>query len=592
MTHYDHRTGATRDVSVWPELFGWGVGAESLKYRLQWTFPIMFSVHAPHPLYVAGNVLFRSDDLGSSFEVLSPDLTRNDPDKLKPSGGPITRDNTGAEVYCTIFALAESPHTPGVLWAGSDDGLVHRTADGGRTWTPVTPPDLPEWALISIIELSPHEEGVAYIAATRYKLDDTTPYLYRTRDNGASWSLITNGIREGDFTRVIREDPNRRGLLYAGTETGIYVSTDDGENWQRIGGNFPVTPVPDLVVKDGDLVVATHGRSFWILDDLTPLYQALDLEGRAETTLFTPRPTYRLRNASTAGWVNVPGLTGYGMAGPSQITYAVNPDGSTNLLTAGDNPDDGVVVQYYLGSDAERISIAFADSNGVTLREFSGDKVPAKAGVNRFVWNLRYPGVESPKAADLVPWVRPEGPRVVPGRYSVVLTVDGVEHRAEWDLVQDPDIPTSHEDLIAQRDYLRKVLEALGLTNATVDRVDSLRKQLELWRERADSDEMQSHVAALGSELDDIRARLIDVHRGGAQLYPTGLNEKFNALLDSNDRADYAPPKQSVEVYDKLNGELHGLIAWLADIESEGLAALNRSILASGQPPIGVRGSA
>jgi photosystem II stability/assembly factor-like uncharacterized protein len=588
MTHYDHRTGATRDISVWPELFGWGVGAESLKYRLQWTFPIMFSVHAPHPLYVAGNVLFRSDDLGSSFEVLSPDLTRNDPDKLKPSGGPITRDNTGAEVYCTIFALAESPHTPGVLWAGSDDGLIHRTADGGKTWVPVTPPDLPEWALISIIELSPHEEGVAYVAATRYKLDDTKPYLYRTTDNGATWTLITDGIPEHEFTRVIREDPNHRGLLYAGTETGIYVSTDDGENWSRIGGNFPVTPVPDLVIKNGDLVVATHGRSFWILDDLTPLYQSLGVSSDSGTTLFAPRSTYRLRNASTAGWVNVPGITGYGMTGPSQIMYDVNADGSTTLLNAGDNPDDGVVVQYYLNTDASEVTITFLDSSGAVVRAFANGSVSRTAGVNRLVWNLRYPGVASPRAADLAPWHREEGPRVIPGRYTVVLNVDGTEHRAEWDLIQDPVITTSEADLVAQRDYLLNVLTALGLTNSTVDRVDNVRVQLELWKDRATSTEMSEGIAAISAELDDIRARLIDVYRGGAQLYPTGLHEKFNALLDSNDRADYAPPRQSVEVYEKLNGELYGLIAWLADIESEGLAGLNRSIIEGGQPPIGV----
>jgi photosystem II stability/assembly factor-like uncharacterized protein len=590
MTHYDHRTGATRDVSVWPELFGWGVGAESLKYRLQWTFPIMFSPHAPHPLYVAGNVLFRSGNLGSSFEVISPDLTRNDPDKLKPSGGPITRDNTGAEVYCTIFALAESPHTPGVLWAGSDDGLIHRTDDGGKNWMRVTPPDLPEWALISIIELSPHEEGVAFVAATRYKHDDTKPYLYRTRDSGATWTLITNGIPDHEFTRVIREDPNRRGLLYAGTETGIYISTDDGENWQRIGGNFPVTPVPDLVIKNSDLVVATHGRSFWILDDLTPLYQSLERNESSGVTLFTPRDTYRLRNASTTGWVNEPGLTGYGMVGPSQIMYDVHPDGSTQLLTAGDNPDEGVVIQYFLGKEANDVVISFSDSEGNVVREYANGTAPGNAGMNRFVWNLRYPGVASPKASDLAPWERHEGTRVIPGRYTVTLKVDGTEHSADWNLLQDPDISTPHVDLVEQRDYLLKVLEALGTTNKTVDRVDGLRAQLDIWRDRAESDEMIALVNEIRNELDDIRRKLIDVHRSGAQLYPTGLHEKFNALLDSNDRADSAPPRQSVEVYEKLNGELYGLIAWLADIESEGLAGLNRSIVQSGQSPIGMPG--
>ena len=354
MTHYDHRTGIVRDITVWPELFGWGAGAESLRYRLQWTFPIMFSVHAPHQLYVAGNVLFRSDDLGTSFEVISPDLTRNDPEKLKASGGPITRDNTGAEIYCTIFALAESPRVPGVLWAGSDDGLVHRSDDFGKTWKGITPPDLPEWSLISIIELSPHEEGVAYLAATRYKHDDTAPYLYKTSDNGATWTKIINGIPDHEFTRVIREDPNQRGLLYAGTETGIYVSVDDGANWHRTSGNFPVTPVADLVIKGTDLVVATHGRSFWILDDLTPLHQTVQGSSDEKAKLFAPRPTHRLRSQSPLGWVNTAGLTGYGKAGPSPLMYEVRHDGKTKLLTAGDNPEDGVVHSVLSGERRRR----------------------------------------------------------------------------------------------------------------------------------------------------------------------------------------------------------------------------------------------
>ena len=245
MLLYNHRTGQVWDITVWPELYGWGVGSEGLKYRFQWTFPIMFSRHNPDLLYVASNRLHLSTDLGANFDELSPDLTRNDPDKLRASGGPITRDNTGAEVYCTIFALAESHHEPGVLWAGSDDGLVHISDDGGREWDEITPPDLPEWALISIIDASPHEAGAAYLAATRYKLDDTRPYLYKTADYGKTWTPITNGIPDGEFTRVIREDPNRRGLLYAGTETGLYISFDDGENWQRMGGNLPVCPIHD-----------------------------------------------------------------------------------------------------------------------------------------------------------------------------------------------------------------------------------------------------------------------------------------------------------------------------------------------------------
>ena len=220
MLLYNHRTGQRRNITVWPELYGWALGSGSLKYRFQWTFPIFFSKHDPNTLYVAGNRIFRSTDLGTNWEAISPDLTRNDMTRLQPSGGPITRDNTGAEVYCTIFALAESPHKAGVFWAGSDDGLVHLSEDGGATWTNITPSDLPEWALISIIEPSPHDPATAYVAATRYKHDDTKPYLFKTTDSGKTWTKITNGIPADDFTRVIREDPAQRGLLYAGTEIG------------------------------------------------------------------------------------------------------------------------------------------------------------------------------------------------------------------------------------------------------------------------------------------------------------------------------------------------------------------------------------
>src|SRR5262245_54483491 len=259
---WNPETGQKRNITVWPEVQTSGIRggcAQRLTYRFQWSFPIRCSPHGPDPLYVCSNHVHRSTDEGATWEVISPDLTRNDPDRQGPSGGPITADNSGAEIYCTIFAFRESPHERGVFWAGSDDGLVHLSRDGGASWQNVTPPELPEWSLVSLLEPSPHDPATVYLAATRYKLDDTAPYLFKTSDYGATWTKITGNLPHGALARVIREDPSRRGLLYCGTETGLYISFDDGVNWLRFQCNLPVTPIHDVIVKGTDLVVASHG---------------------------------------------------------------------------------------------------------------------------------------------------------------------------------------------------------------------------------------------------------------------------------------------------------------------------------------------
>jgi photosystem II stability/assembly factor-like uncharacterized protein len=606
MTHYDHRTGQIRNITVWPELYGWGVGAEDLKYRLQWTFPILFSPHPPHELYVAGNVIFRSTDLGGSWEVISPDLTRDDPDKLRTSGGPITRDNTGAEVYCTIFALAESPRRKGLFWAGTDDGLVHRSEDGGKTWQNVTLPDLPEWALISNVEISPHEEGVVYIAATRYKHDDTQPYLFKTTDDGETWAEITNGIPDGEFTRVIREDPKRRGLLYAGTETGMYVSFDDGSHWQRLGNihsapreaGLPVVPIYDFVIKGVELVVATHGRSFWILDDLTPLHQLTDELQGAAIHLFQPRPRVRLRTYRGFRSDPIRGAVNYGSAGTSQLLFdpVDEIDGTTgaNILTAGANPPQGVVVQYYLRDrPAEEIALAFLDEAGNEIRTFTSDaaadppRVPAAAGTNRFVWNLRYPGATEVTGEDLQPWQRNDGPMVVPGTYQVRLTVADQSHTQAFEVLPDPRVEASPEDLAAQRDMLLEVRDSLSRTNETINALDAILAQVGLWAQRTTDPAVAAAAGDVTSALEETRAKLIDVNMNQSQLWPSGLHEKLNALLDSVDGADYAPPQQARDVYAELRAQLDDLIAQLHEADRTMVAKLNETIHASGLLVVG-----
>ena len=293
LSRVDHSTNQRRTINVWPDN-PMGHGAEGMKYRFQWNFPIFFSPHDPKKLYSASNHLHVSHNEGQSWEIISPDLTRNDPIKLGPSGGPITKDNTAVEYYCTIFAALESPYQQDLLWAGSDDGLLHVSKDGGMNWENVTPEGIPEWSMINSIEPDPFEKGGLYVAATRYKLGDFKPYLYKTKDYGASWTKITNGIDEEHFTRVVRADPKRPGLLYAGTESGMYVSFDDGLSWQPFQLNLPIVPITDLAVKNDNLIAATQGRSFWLIDDLTPLHQLNEEVAASNFHLYKPMDSYRM----------------------------------------------------------------------------------------------------------------------------------------------------------------------------------------------------------------------------------------------------------------------------------------------------------
>lgn len=537
MTQYNDRTGQKWIITPWPELYGWGVGAEKLKYRFQWTFPIHFSRHNHDTLYVCSQHLHRSVDLGASFEVLSPDLTRNDPDKLRASGGPITRDNTGAEVYCTIFALAECPHEADVLWAGTDDGLAHLSRDGGRNWREVTPPDLPDWALISIIEPSPHQPGAAYLAATRYKLDDTRPYLYKTNNYGATWQLITAGIPDHEFTRVIREDPNRRGLLYAGTETGIYVSFDDGEAWRRLGGNLPIAPIHDFVIKDRELVVATHGRSFWILDDLCPLQQLADGLAAGSCHLFAPAPKVRMRTYPGFGnWDAHFGddMVNYGGVGTSNAGFISSEgDAEPTFLNAGQNPAAGIVFHYWLADECEA-ALHIRDANGALVRSYSGDALPCAAGINRFHWNLRYPGALSVAGIDGA-WERADGPMIVPGEYTAELVAGDQSSSQSFRLLPDPRVTTSADDLAAQRDMLLEICERISQNNALVN---------QLAQRRGDTG------------VESLLPLMMNVGYTESQLYASGLHEKLNALFESVDSADFAPPQGAREVFAELCDKL------------------------------------
>ena len=635
LTRYDHRLGVQRNVMVWPEMSS-GEGAESVKYRFQWTFPIHLSPHDPEELVTCGNHVFRSRDEGVTWEVISPDLTRNDPSRLRASGGEITKDNTGAEYYCTIFAFAESPQQRGVFWAGSDDGLVHVSRDDGQTWRNVTPKGLGAWSLISLIEASPHDAGTAYVAATRYKLDDFRPYLFRTRDFGRTWTAITAGIPADSFTRVVRADPERRGLLFSGTETGAYVSFDDGAHWERLGGNLPVVPVHDLVVKGTDLVLGTHGRSFWVLDDITPLRERPS--ARSGVVVFPPRPAVRIRWKGGFPAKPVPGIN-YRFSGAAMLAYELGTDKGTGekqetYLDAGQNPPDGVIVQYWLREPPKgELTLTFLDARGKTIRTFSSQPdgepvapapgaalpgegaesvqgptgaaepaskepvVPKKAGLNRFVWNMRYP--DAAKVDEDVSMEEFEralaGPVGVPGRYAVRLKAGGETYSAEFETRLDPRASVPPADLQAQFALLLRIRDKLSETHEAINTIRSVRGQVEAWEKRAAGDRATRDVvkaaAKLRRELSSIEEELIQTKAASRQdtlNFPIKLNAKLGGLAAAIGMGDAAPTRSMQQVFADLSRRIDAQLARLERTMKGEVRAFEAVARRSRLPVIGV----
>ena len=588
LTRYDHRLRQRRDVTAWPQKTA-GLASEDYTYRWQWTSPIHLSPHDPNILYSCANRAFRSTDEGSSWELISPDLTRNDPSKLGPSGGPITKDHTGVEVYCTIFAFEESPRQRGVLWAGSDDGLIHVSRDDGKSWDNVTPPAalLPEWALISIIAPSPHDAATAYVAATRYKLDDNTPYLLKTSDYGKSWKLITGGIPAGDFTRAIREDPVKKGLLFCGTESGVYVSFDDGGAWHRLNLNLPVVPIHDLVIKDDDLVVATHGRSFWILDDMSPLRQAAR-EG--EATLFVPKPAVRFRLSGgmfLGKDVVIDGPTTV-MDFPAGDTYYLvrKPEHgeSAEFADVGQNPPDGMVLNYVLPAAAEDATLTVRTAAGTVVRTFTTkDKenpLPAAAGANRFIWNLRYEGAKKIEEDDEDGWGDSGGPLAAPGEYRAELTAGGSTVSQSFQIVKDPRVSASQADLEAQRDFGLDVVAKMNRVREVVGRSRRAAAAADEWvartKDHPKAAQVAERAAALKKALTEIEGELARPKppKGARPIGQTPrIDNQLSHLLMVSSTAEAAPTKQTRDLYAETAAKADALCTRLEDaIRSEGHA--------------------
>jgi len=629
ITRYDHATGDQRTISVWPEASdGWG--AESVKYRFNWSTPVVLSPHDPNVLYVCGNHVFRSADEGRSWDITSPDLTRADATKMGRAGGPITYDSSGTDYYGTITAFAESPLQRGVLWAGSDDGLVHLSRDNGVTWTNVTPPDLPEWANVNTIEPSPFDAAGAYVAVSNQKQDDFRPLLYRTGDGGVTWTPITAGIPADEFCRVVRADPDRPGLLYAGTEGGVWMSLDDGAAWRPFSQNLPAVTVYDLAVKNRDLIAATHGRGLWVLDDLSPLH-TLTADALAATAyLFPPRPTVRVARAV------------FGISNMIALSYPF----------AADNPPAGVVFHYWLpeGTRRSEITLVIRDNDGtvtgfssipgwrqyyeiqrrqqplgpyryhlrgsgsVLERKGPGEEemgvrvgvlppemqaapessglLPVRPGLNRFAWDMLYNG-----AFSLFEDYHPGGittPLALPGTYTAALTVSGETYTTTFEITRHPLMSATDTDLAAQFALMVRIRD-------TVVRVYTFAHRLERFSEEVSRIDVRGLRGgslandlrkAIYEQLDDIRDRLVPVrlsaHAGEQESLntPLGLNGKLEKLGYWVARGEAAPTRQDVQVYEHLAAQVQDEMNHVKEIMATDLAALNTELPALDIAPV------
>ena len=602
ITRYNHQTHEEQAVNPWPvNPIGWA--AADVKHRFQWTEPIVFSPHDPKTLYFAGEVLFKTTDNGMSWTIISPDLTRNDKSKQAASGGPITKDNTGVEVYDTIFSVVESPVQKDLIWAGTDDGLVHLTRDGGQHWENVTPKAMPEWGTVSMIEASPREAGTAYMAVERHKMDDFTPYIFKTTDFGKSWTKLVGGIPASDYVHAVRVDPAHPGLLFAGTERGVYISFDDGNKWQPLQLNLPMSPVNDLIVKNNDLVVATHGRAFWILDDITPLRQYNESIPQQEAHLFTPSAANHtvFRGSPFAAGGNV----GKNPPGGAVIDYwlktSLKPaDKNKTAAPGGDDakPEAGK-------SDAEKneppkITLEILDSSGKTIRKFpkkeeaagndeedffnrggSSNTLPADTGLNRFVWDLRYEGATKVPKAPL--WGGDtNGPVALPGAYQVRLTVLGKSYTAPLEITPDPRLTVTQADLTKQFDLLLKIGDAVSQTDDTIIEIRSLRDQIDAVNKRVGNDAQSKAIVDAGKSLNkkmtEVEEVLIQTKAKSGQdvlNFPVRLNNDLVALSGVVASADSAPTQQSYEVFDMLSQKLNGQLAKWKEIVSTDVPAYN-----------------
>ncbi|MBK9257815.1 MAG: glycosyl hydrolase [Saprospiraceae bacterium] len=560
LSRVNHRTKSIRGINVWPDN-PMGYGAEGMKYRFQWNFPIFFSHHDKNKLYTASNHLHLSTDEGQSWQLVSPDLTRNEKEKLGPSGGPITKDNTSVEYYATIFAVAESPVKEGVIWAGTDDGKIHVTKDGGTSWTDVTSSIMPKYLMFNSVDPSPTDPATCYAAGTMYKSGDYLPYLYKTNDYGKTWKKIVNGIPDEHFTRVLRADPIRKGLLYAGTEFGMYISFDEGEKWAPFQLNLPVVPITDLTIKNNNLIAATQGRSLWLIDDLTVLHQQ-ESEKKPDTKLYKPMPGYRM-----SGYQN------------------------KNDKQNGTNHPGGQMTHFYIekyDNTKDTITLSFHELNGDSIRIFSNhakedrDKLKVKEGGNVFSWNMQYPPAKRFDGMILW-WASLNGPVAVPGKYKVRLNRNGKTEDQEFEILQNPVSESSIDDIKAQFDFIKSVNTTTSAAHQAIIDIRALKAQIKDFTDKTDDKDLKDHASGMDSIMTKVENNLYQTKNKSGQdplNYPIKLTNKLahlNALIGMGTQ-DFKPTDSMIAVRNELTTLIDAELEIWNSVKTNMLPELNKMI--------------
>jgi photosystem II stability/assembly factor-like uncharacterized protein len=578
LTRINRRTGERRNVTIWPDN-PMGFSAKDIVERFQWTFPIVIAPTDPNTLYATSQHVWKSTNEGQSWQRISPDLTKHDPETLGPSGGPITLDQTGVETYATVFTLAPSPLNGAVIWAGSDDGLVHVTRDGGKNWTAVTPPDLPPFTRISLIDASPHDAGTAYLAGNRYQKSDRAPYVFKTGDYGKTWTKIVGGLPADDFPRAVREDRKRKGLLFLGTETGMYVSFDDGGLWQPLQNGLPVTPVHGIQVKDNDLVIGTHGRSFYVMNNIGVLRQVTRETTNEPVLLFDPADAVR-------------------------------------------SVSSGVSVDYYLKSNADKVTIDILDAKGAPIVSFTGapkqadakqtaapalddddegggrggapPRVAVEAGMNRFVWDMRYPPARD--FPGMILWAgSTRGPIAPPGRYQVRLTANGATKTQDFAIARNTRVAgVTDADLAAQFALAKQINDKVSLANQTVVRIRGLKDQIAERVGKTTDAAVKSSGTTLADALTAVEGEIYQYRNRSNQdplNYPIRLNNKLAALQGVVEGGDSKPTDQAYAIFKDLSARLDREVAKVDALVKTELSTLNAHLSAQKLEPVkdGVR---